>query len=288
MKIRERLKPIWNEFVYGGHLLSLGAVSIVYTSAVLLDIRVTWDCLLVIYLGTQSAYSYNRYREFEKDALSNPERTRYLAKYVKRLPIIIVCMVSGCIGIVLYFEKIPALVFTFVLLSIGFSYSLIFKNVAKRIIGFKDIFVSLGWALLAVFLALYYSYPLNLSLFLVFLLVFLRLLVDTTFFDIKDVESDRKEGLLTPAIVLGRKKLYSLLYIITILAAGVILAGFYFEHFPAQSLMLLLTVPYTYNFLRKSQNNRTNKEFLYNVIVDGEFVLWTVFVLLGKAITIAC
>jgi len=62
MVIEKILNSIWNEFVYGGHLLSFGAVSIVYAASILLDIRITWDFLLVVYLGTESVYLYNRFK----------------------------------------------------------------------------------------------------------------------------------------------------------------------------------------------------------------------------------
>ena len=77
MKLKKILNSIWNEFVYGGHLLSLGAVSIVYTASILLDIRITWDFLLVVYLGTESVYLYNRFKEYKVDFLTNPERTEH-------------------------------------------------------------------------------------------------------------------------------------------------------------------------------------------------------------------
>mgnify|MGYP001562821980 CR=1 FL=1 len=76
MVIEKILKTIWKEFVYGGHLLSLGAASIVFTSAILLEIKITWDCLLVVYLGAQIIYLYNRYKEFKKDSLTNPENIK--------------------------------------------------------------------------------------------------------------------------------------------------------------------------------------------------------------------
>jgi len=281
-KIRKILNLIWNEFVYGGHLLSLGAVSIAYTAAVLLNIKATWDGLLVIYLGPQSIYLYNRYKEFNMDALTNPERTRHIEKYVKMIPLIITFFVLIFIGTLLYFNKIPALLFSLFLLFLGFSYSIFFKSFTKKIVGFKNVFVSLCWALIVVFLAVYYSYPFSLALLFIFIFIFLRLIVNTNFFDLKDIESDKKGGLLTPAIIFKSEKLLNILSFITILAALIIVSGFYLKLLPVISLFLLFTVPYSFYYLIKSQDKRTNASFLYNVVVDGEYILWLLFILIGK------
>ena len=282
MKLKKILNSIWNEFVYGGHLISLGAASIVFTSAILLDIKITWDCLLVVYLGTESVYLYNRFKEYKVDFLTNPERTEHIKKYVKYYPFIIFLMTFSAIVIVVYFNKISALIFGLLLFFGGLLYSKFLKKITKKIVAFKSFFVSLLWTLLVIFLSLYYSHVPNLPLFLILIFVYIEVFVNTSFYDIKDIGSDKKEGLLTLPIVLGQKKMLYGLNVITILAALPILFGFYSNLFPQSSLMLLLTIPYTLYYFQKSKNPKTSPNFLYNIIVDGEFILWSIFILLGE------
>ena len=193
-KIKDVLQSIWNEFIYGGHLLSLGASSIVFTSALLLEIKITWDCLLMVYLGMESAYLYNRYKDFKKDLLTNPERTRYLERYISKIPLIICIFAALIVGLLIHFTNLKAILFTLFLLLMSFLYSKIFKALTAKILGFKNIFVSLMWGSLVIFLVVYYSLPLQTSVLLVFLFVFLRFFINTSFFDIKDIESDKKEN----------------------------------------------------------------------------------------------
>ena len=80
MIIKETIGLMRNELVYGGQLISIGAISVVFTAAILLGIKITWDCLIIIYLGIHSAYLYNRYKELKVDFLTNPKRTQYLKK----------------------------------------------------------------------------------------------------------------------------------------------------------------------------------------------------------------
>ena len=282
--VKRTLKAIWKEFIYGGHLLSLGAVSIVFTSAVLLNIKITWDFLLIVYLGIQSIYLYNRYKEYKKDFLTNPERTKHIGKYVKYIPLIIFLFFVIIFSILIYHKNFLALFLGLFLLIMGLLYTKIFKNLTQKILGFKSFFVSLMWALLVIFLAIYYSLPFNLALLLIFIFIFLRWIVNTSFFDIKDIESDKREGLLTLANVWGEKKLINILSLLAILAIVPIIIGVYLKLFPIFSLMLVFTIPYTFYYLKKSQDKKTNTAFLYNVIVDGEFILWSIFVLIGKVI----
>ena len=282
MVIEKIVNSIWNEFVYGGHLLSFGAVSIVYTASILLDIRITWDFLLVVYLGTESVYLYNRFKEYKVDFLTNPERTEHIKKYVKYIPFIIFLMTFSAIVMVVYFNKISALILGLLLLILGLFYSLFFKKITEKIIAFKSLFVSLIWASLVIFLALYYSLPLTFALVLIFVFVFLRFIISTTFFDFKDMESDKKENLLTLPVIFGEKKLRNTLGIVAILATIPIAFGIYLKIFPKSSLMLLFTIPYTFYYLGKLGDKKMNVAFLYNVIIDGEFILWLPLILLGK------
>jgi 4-hydroxybenzoate polyprenyltransferase len=279
------IKLAWNEFIYGGHLLSLGAVSFIFTSALLLGAKITWDCLVVVYLGVHSAYLYNRYKDYYKDYLTNPKRTNYLKKGVNKIPFIIVSFFVLII-LILFFYSEPAVIFFglfLLVVSLSYSCSKGLKNITRKIPGFKNLFVSLIWSSLPLFLVLYYSLPINLALILVIIFLFLRFFINTSSFDIKDIQSDKKEGLLTLAIVLGKKKLIKLLILLNFLSLFFLIIGIYFDHFPLYSIPLIIFSGfYALFFLRAIKENKINQDFLYNVIIDAEFFLWLGFILLGK------
>ena len=57
-KIKKISKLILDELIYGGgHLQSLGAASIVFASALLLRVEITWDILVVSYLFVYIIYT---------------------------------------------------------------------------------------------------------------------------------------------------------------------------------------------------------------------------------------
>ena len=281
--VKKTLKIIWDEFVYGGHLLSLGAVAIALTTIVLLREEIKWSLLIIVYLGAHLIYLCDRYRGLQKDFLTNPERTFHIKKYFKWLPLIICLCIILFFALLIYHGDTKILFFAiFILIGALFS-SQFLKGVTKKVVAFKDFYTAFFWALLIIFTGVYYSYSiLNPSLLLFFVFAFLVLFLNINFCDIKDIESDRKEKLLTLAVVLGKDKLLKILSVIVLLAAIPILFGVYFNILPESFLMLLLVIPYTFYFLKKAKDKKANFAYLTNVIVYGEYILWLFFVLLGE------
>jgi len=277
-------KIIWDNLVYGGHILSLGSVGIIIATALLLNIKITWDILVLVYTGMHAAYLYNRYKDFEKDAPTNNNRTKYFKKFVNQIPLIIILLIAIDVLILLMFGNFKISMITLGLLIMSFLYSKFFKKMTRVFAGFKSFFVSIMWAALVPFLIVYYSSPFGLSAIFLFIFTFIRFMISISFFDIKDINSDKKEGLKTLASLLGEKKLLILLNCVSLLAAPLIIFGIYLRALPLISLSLLFTIPYTFYFNKKLSDKNFNKDLLYNVIVDGEFILWPIFIAIIKLI----
>ena len=282
--VKKTLKIIWEEFIYGGHLISLGGVGIILTSALLLNIEITLDPIIIVYLFTYSSILHNRYKEQETDFLTNPERTENLKKYFRRIILIIFSSIVVSVGILLYFNKIKALIFIILLILSAFLYTKYFKKTTKKLIAFKNIYFSLVASSLSIFLVLYYSYLLfNISLFFIFIFIFLRMFINTVFLDIKDIKSDKKENLLTLPIVLGREKSLMFLKAMTVLSVLPIIIAVYFGLFPLFSLVLILIIPYSFYYFQKSVK-KENFHLVNYIFADLEFVLWPILILFAKII----
>jgi len=275
-------KNIWDEFIYGGHLLSLGAVSIVYFEAILLNIKITWDFLLISYLGSQSVYLYNRYKELGEDFLTNPERTKHIQKYYKKIPIIILLCLLFFFVIFFYFNKIISLSISLFVFFLSFSYTLFFKKITKKIPSFKNFFVSLTWSLLILILVTYYFYSLNLAVLLVSVFVFLRWFINTSFFDVKDIENDKNLHLLTLPAIWGKNRFLNFLHIINFLSFMPIIIGISRGIFPYYSLSLLILFFYCFCYIEKTKSPNANIKIISYLIVDGEFILWPMLLILSK------
>ncbi len=284
-KIKKVSKLIFNELIYGGHLQSLGAASIILVSALLLKLEITWDILFVSYLLVYPIYLHNRSKEINTDDLTNPQRTQHLKKYLKWTPIIFYFVIFILVGSLIYFTNLRALIFGLSLLIFGLLYTLTFKKITKKILFLKNIYVSVFFALLPFFLIIYYFYPLTDSLTIGVLVlsgfIFLKAFLMQTFLDIKDIESDKKEGLRTLPVIFGKEKTLTILYIFNPLITITVLIIFslYLNVFPKSILLLIFTVPfcfYCYNLAKQ-------KYFGY-VLQSGEFLLWSFLIFIGDKI----
>ncbi|MEI6850679.1 MAG: UbiA family prenyltransferase [Candidatus Saccharibacteria bacterium] len=275
------LKSIWDEFVYGGHFLALGDAVALYVMAIILSIPVTWDFLVVIYLCVFAANLFNRSDESGHDALTNPVRVKVMKKYTKYFyPIVIVCLVSS-IAIILNFSNVNALIFAVLIFLIAIMYTTIFKKMTKYIVGFKSYVAALFYALMVFLLVIYYAAPINSAVILVFIFYYLRIFISNAACDVKDIKSDKKRGLKTIAISLGEDGAMKFLNVLNILSGLIIVWGVYKNVLPLFSLALLATIPYSsYYFYLNAKIN--SKEFFTNAVVDGEFLLWLPYILVGK------
>lgn len=282
MKIEKILKSIWNEFIYGGHLQSLGAASIVFVSGILLRIQITWDILFVAYLLFYTLFLYNRFKEINIDYLTNPERTRYLRKHLKFIPIIFYLAIFILVISLIYFSNFLALIFGLFLLIFGILYTVVFKQVTKSIWCFKDLYVAAFFTSLPFFLLVYYSYSLlSINALLLSLFIFLESFLMPVFLDIKDIKSDKKEKLRTLPVLLGKEKTIVFLSIFNLIGTITIMVFiFYSSTLPKSILMLLFTIPFDFCCYMLVKRQR---HFGY-VLQGGKFILWPFLIFLGKII----
>ena len=283
MIIEKILKPIWNEFVYGGHLSSLGASGILWSSAIIFDKPVSIPLLIIGYVISQIVYGYNHFREAGKDLLTNPERVSYIEKIKKFVPFLLIFYFLLFIVLLIYLKNIKSILVALFILIGGLLFTDIFKDFTKQIIGFKTFYGPFFWAMGVILASSYYGIQDNLLIFFLFLFLFLRDIVNTTFFDIKDIESDKKGGLKTFAVVFGKKKILNYLHFFNAFSFFPIILGVYYNILP--SFILLLSLFYFYSFYYLNEAKKENIEKIRKlsyIMVDGEYLFWPIILFLGK------
>jgi 4-hydroxybenzoate polyprenyltransferase len=283
LKLKSIKKKFFDEFIYGGHWLSLNAFAIAFSMQLLLGISMRWEFLIIVYFLLQCVYNYNHYKELEIDFSSNSDRVTHLKKYKKFFPYIVTAYGAGFIILLLFFGNIISILFGVFLLVLGLLYTSDSKKVSKKVVGFKSFYTAFAWALLIFFTAFYCSYPINLSVVLFFLFVFFQLVVTTSYFDIKDMKSDEKEGLLTlPLVFKNEQNWIDILHILNIISFIPIVLGVLTGYLPIYALSTLLLLAYTFYYLQKTKKNSTNIHFLSYVMVDGEYNFWPLLLLIGR------
>ena len=210
-------KFLYAEFIFNGHLQSLGAVGIAYISSVLaFSFQPGVDLLILIYCIFQTIYYFDRFRDLEKDSSTNPQRTAHIKKYLGRIPAILGFLVIVLIFINLRFGNELSMILSLSILVLGILYPLVIKGITKYIFMFKNFYVGVVHALLVIFPCVYYHLAPNTNLSILFGFVFAEAMISQIVLDIKDSESDKKAGLLTFPAVYGVAKSISAVQILTI------------------------------------------------------------------------
>jgi 4-hydroxybenzoate polyprenyltransferase len=279
---------IWNEFVYGSHWGSLSASAIALTVLMILQINIHWEFLLIIYLVTQSAYTYNHYKEIEFDTLSNSPRVNHLRSYSTILPYLPWMYGSIFFVLLLYFGNITSILFGGILLLIGLLFTSKGKVLSKKIKGFKTAYASLSWCCLTViFTAIYVSYSNILPVVFLFIIIIIRLIINLSFSDFKDMESDKQRGLVTlPMLFATKTRGLNFLHGLNMISCLIILSGILLKILPLFSIFLIFSSLYNFYYLQKGKQETTDISTLTHVFVDGESYCWPLLVFIGKVIFI--
>jgi 4-hydroxybenzoate polyprenyltransferase len=280
------LNSIYKELVYGGHLLSLGTASIAATAALILGRMPTLDLLVMAYLFSNGAYTLNRASEVEQDNVSHPARTDYLRSRAKLLPFI-----AGLYFLVGYSLAFFRNLYFFGALLLPLVLSLLYSFGSKRftkVVGsgrlkekllIKNLAISFGWSLIPLLVGLYYL-QLGLPLLLLSPFIFLRLMVNTIFFDVRDVQADAMYGTGTIPAVYGISTAgnvmwildgASLAYIVLVTIAGMV-----------PSYAITLAVFPLYSSLYRLVSRVSDQNLIRDLVADGEYLLWGPVVFLGK------
>jgi len=267
----------YKELVYGGHLLALGTSSMAATAAWVMGRTPTWDLLLMAYLFSFGGYSINRISDFGQDAVSHPDRTAYLKSRMGWLKGAVV----ACFAVGYALALLRNLVFfagLLVPLLLAFAYS-VGSDRVKDTIGVsrlkeatlvKNITVSFGWSLVPFLVGLYFL-ELPAALFAFAPFIFLRLMVNTIFFDQRDMEADASFGVKTLPVKLGIRGSTRVMDVLD-LASGAYLV--------AVVALLLVFVPYSFAY-RVYAGSGKHRDSLRDLVADGEYVLWGVVTTIG-------
>jgi len=109
--------------------------------------------------------------------------------------------------------------------------------------------------------------------------------VNTVFFDVKDLESDRQRNLKTLPVIFGKRMTIYLLHLINLIALIPLIVGVYSNDIPKESLVLLVFTLYSFYYLTQALflDGKILRTLSY-VIADAEYILWSILIIIVKAI----
>ena len=273
---------LWKEIVFGGHLFAIGSVSVVMACSIVFMIPVSWDILFVTYLLFYAIYLYDYTQGASSDETTNSSRAKYLlCKNKSKCTVIITSLVL--FTIMMTFTSVIITAIGMSILILGLLYGSHFKKLTKKIPVFKNVFVSIVWAFMAIFAFIYYSVPVTYGAIMLALFVFIRMMNIQILFDVRDMEGDRKEGLLTVPAILGDKKYPFILRLINIVSIIFMLGCVVIGLLPAFTLAIIPMFYYAVSYINRVVKSR--KEYTSYIFAAFEPIMWSVFIFAGKYVT---
>lgn len=216
-------KFLINEFLYNGHLQSLGSVGIVLFAFYLFNLGGSFALALVLstYCLFQPIYYYDRYKDYKKDFLTNRERSNHIKKNITVIPYIIIALLVVYIISTLVAGTLEAFLFGIFIMFAGAMYPLKVKNITKFIPLFKNFYVAGVHGILILYPFLFIGHPIDAfsgPLVLIFIYVLFEAMVSQIILDTKDTASDKKNKLKTLAVLIGNRKTFVVSIVLTLVS----------------------------------------------------------------------
>jgi 4-hydroxybenzoate polyprenyltransferase len=278
------LNGIRYEFIYGGHLVSLGAPAYVLSVSMLMGIEPLKGLLLITYLMPLIVYNYNYFGEMDLDASTNPERVHYIKSKMAVYPYIIVAYILILVAALCLYTNWGLIEFAAILVIGGILFTVVLKDFTKKIPLFKNAYTALIWAFGGTFtLVFYMSLPVGWFFILVFAFMYMRSIANVIFFDLKDMEGDAARGLKTLPAMVGKKRTIRFLYVFNVIGFIPLLAGIYIGAIPVFGLALLPLMAYSFYYLRRAETaGDIELRAVSYTLADAEFLMWPVLLIMGQ------
>lgn len=272
-----------NELIYGGHMAAMVAPAFILSVSLMMSMVPDLHLLAIAYLIPLISYSFDYYKEMNKDILTNPERAEYMSRNIKIYPYVIGSYILLLVALLALTMNINMIVFTAALIISGVVYGKFLKGFTRKIVAFKNIYTALMWALLgSIMIPIYYSVNIDTFFMLMLAFVFLKVILNVMFFDLKDLEGDREEGLKTLPVVLGKSGALKFLNGLNLLAFVPLAIGIWMNIVPMYTIMLGALFFYDRYYLKKAAvvDSKELRSLSY-VMADAEFLLWPVLLAIG-------
>ena len=272
------------EIIFGGHLFATGSVSVIMACATVFIVPLSWDILLVSYLLFYVIYLYDYVEGASSDELTNAGRSRYIQCKGKNKCKIAAASFILVISMIIFSNSLTTLA-GLCILAMGLLYGNCFKKLTKRIPAFKNIFVSFVWAFMALFVFFYYDLPVTYGVIMLALFIFIRMMNIQILFDVRDVEGDRVEGLLTVPALLGNRNCPYILRSINLLSVIFVFMCVHEGLLPFFALAVIPVFYYASGYIGQVAESR--KDHSSYLLAACEPIMWSVLIMAGKYVTMS-
>lgn len=284
MNMNKYVRFLITEFLYNGHLQSLGAGGLVVIATKLLfNTSASVEFFLATYALFETIFIFDRYHDLDWDSLTNTVRSKHLLLYRNKIPYIFAFYIIVFSSLYFYFSGPVMLLVSVIVCIAGIFYPVYFKKLTKKIPLFKNVYVSAVYMPLAFFPAIYLmKAPVRdvLALHLP-IVVFVESFIAQLILDTKDRDADSKAHLKTLPALIGNNKTTVVAVVLSFLLAVASTLISIFTHAPFSFWLLTFVALFIDLYMIQRVRNGDKNGYL---IAAGKLFLWLLVFLLSSAL----
>jgi len=286
--IGERLRHLSNrlvdEFVHGGHLLGINFAFIGLAVMVIFDFSIHLPILFMGYLLTQAVYGFDHYHDLQQDSLQQNSRVAFVKRTKSMYPVRLLFFTGSFFILLFFFGNLLTIVLGLSILLLGIGYSLYLKRLTKYIPGFKNVYVAATVSLAIVFTALFYQNVLSFALLFFTGYAAISYFMNCNVCDVKDMESDKKQGLKTLPLLFGKQRFFYFILFVNTLSLLVLVSLLVFHLLPTFFGALIGFNILWYLVILKGMQPDVDYHWFSSRIIDSMEIFSFLFLFVGKTL----
>ncbi|MCG7848749.1 MAG: UbiA family prenyltransferase, partial [ANME-2 cluster archaeon] len=250
--------------------IAMTGFSLPLVSFLLYRKSVEFDLVLASFFITFAVYSINKLTDIKEDSINLLDRVEFTNKNWHYIIIAVILSSFAAFYISLLYSLF-AIFIIFFPFCIGFVYSIKIANFRlKDIFCIKSISVALAWAVVGTFIPVIVHSSDFITISAIFYFFFVKFFIYTVLFDIRDIEADRLNNVITIPVFLGINKTKNLLLLLN--STFIVWLIFSYTFFYRYLIILIFSIAYGHwqilHFSRKGKKLGKSLDLL----VEGEFI----------------
>ncbi len=263
--------------MYSSVYLSIAAGAMVYVSSMFQGIPFSFTLFGIGFIITFSVYNMNRKTDEQEDSINHLQRYAFTKKYEKPLfwtsllGYLLACVLAGFHGLqtaaVAAIPLLSGILYSVPILPKSWQYRRM-----KEIPLVKNLTVAIAWSAPPTLLPVYaFGAEPTLVTLVVGMLFFSLVLINTTLFDMRDIDGDAASGVRTIAVLLGLQRTRLLLTLINVVF-GIVILGLSLAILPVvHTVLLAVAILYAQLYIFSFERINIAK-IVCDFMADGQFI----------------
>lgn len=261
------IKYLFFQIEKSGLITSLSAVALVFSISKLLDQKLSYIFLIIILTSSIIIYLF----DFIFDRI---KLIGLLGKILCLLLLLALLLLN--FGLIIGKNNVLLLFVYSVFMFLSLIYAPFTKKISRKIIGFKDFYVTICWAFITPLFVLYHHDKFSAQVIFLIFLIFSRDFINVSYCDIKDINDDTKNHIRTLANILGPKKMVRYIMIISFVSIFIVIIGVAAGFFSLYYFLLLLPILFTAWLVLRSKQSK----IFSSANVDFEYIFWAILLII--------